>query len=75
MEMLEEGLFKINISNAMHLEEPVATGDFIINVTGIPPPCPLIRSTNSVALIAPPCRLVRSTNSAPCSLPSAAGIV
>ena len=80
MELLEEGLFRINISNAMDLDTLKTPRDSMnidiwsIGATrfvqGIPPPCALIRSTNS-APIPPPCALIRSTN----SLPSAAGIV
>jgi hypothetical protein len=77
MELLEEGLYKLNVSRAMDLDAPRTPRDFMsidlasIGATGfvqgIPPPARLIRSTNSAAL-APPCALSNS-------LPSAAGIV
>ena len=82
MELLEEGLYKLNVSRAMDLDAPRTPRDFMsidlasigatVFVEGIPPPARLVRSTNSAnaALTAPPCALARSN-----SLPSAAGIV
>ena len=82
MELLEEGLLRINIGNAMDLDAPKTPRDFMSIdlfsigarfVQGTPPR--LIRSNS----LAPPCALVRSTNSCELvrsnSLPSAAGIV
>ena len=70
MELLEEGLYKVNIANAMELDAPktqrdimhidLATVGATRFVTGMPPPCQLIRSTNTPL---------------PFDLPSAAGIV
>ena len=75
MELLEEGLYMINVSRAMDIEAPTTPRDFMQitsygaqatrQATGIPPPCALTRSTNSAALLTPPFPL----------LPSAAGIV
>jgi len=86
MELLEEGLYKVNIRRAMDLDAPQSEEDILaIDLATmfavfagiaalIPPPCALVRSTNSASLLAgiaalipPPCALVRSTNSA--SLP------
>jgi len=75
MELLEEGLYKVNISRAMDLDAPRTHRDIMyidlatIGATrfdeGIPPPARLIRSTNSDSLLVLPYPL----------LPSAAGIV
>jgi hypothetical protein len=75
MELLEEGLYKLNVSRAMDLDRPRTPRDIMhidlatIGVTrfdqGIPPPSRLIRSTNSASMIILPLEL----------LPSAAGIV
>ena len=74
MELLEEGLYKVNISRAMDLDAPRTHRDIMyidlatIGATrfeGIPPPARLIRSTNSDSLVVLPYPL----------LPSAAGIV
>ena len=61
MELLEEGLYKINISNAMDLDAPHITEDFMqidlsslfaaLIAPGIPPPALLTRSTNSASLL------------------------
>jgi len=67
MALLEEGLLRVNISNAMELESPMASLD-IMNIdlftvgatllfTGIPIPS-LIRSTNSASLVVMPDTLV-----------------
>jgi len=75
MELLEEGLYKLNVSRAMDLDAPRTQRDIMyidlatIGATrfdeGIPPPPRLIRSTNLDALLVLPYPL----------LPSAAGIV
>jgi hypothetical protein len=75
MELLEEGLYKLNVSRAMDLDTPrterdimyidIATIGATRFVQGIPPPTRLIRSTNLDALLVLPYPL----------LPSAAGIV
>ena len=75
MELLEEGLFNVNIIRAMDIEAPKTHRDFMhidlstVGATrfdaGIPPPSQLTRSTNSAALLSLPLPL----------LPSAAGIV
>ena len=65
MELLEEGLYKVNISRAMDLDAPQSEEDVMaidlatmfVVFAGIaaliPPPCALIRSTNSASLLPP----------------------
>jgi hypothetical protein len=67
MELLEEGLYKVNISRAMDLDAPRTHRDIMyIDIA-------TIGATRFVEGIPPPDRLIRLTNSD--SLPSAAGIV
>jgi hypothetical protein len=75
MELLEEGLYSVNISNAMDLDTKTAHQDYMsIDLStvgstrfyhGFPPPDRLVRSTNSASLLVLPFEL----------LPSALGIV
>jgi hypothetical protein len=69
MELLEEGLYKVNISNAMDLDTVTAHLDYMnIDLS-------TVGATRFDYGIPPPARLIRSTNSASLQLPSAAGIV
>jgi len=65
MELLEEGLYKVNISRAMDLDPTPSEEDIMaIDLATmfavfagiaalIPPPCALVRSTNSASLLPP----------------------
>ena len=65
MELLEEGLYKVNISRAMDLDAPQSEEEIMaIDLATmfavfagiaalIPPPCALVRSTNSASLLPP----------------------
>ena len=66
MELLEEGLYKVNISRAMDLDAPPQSEEDVMAIdlatmfvvfagiaALIPPPCALIRSTNSASLLPP----------------------
>lgn len=65
MELLEEGLYKVNISRAMDLEHHQSEEDLMaIDLATmfavfagiaalLPPPCALVRSTNSACLLPP----------------------
>jgi hypothetical protein len=71
MELLEEGLYKVNISRAMDIDAPRTHRDIMyIDLA-------TIGATRFIEGIPPPARLTRSTNSDPLpyDLPSAAGIV